>query len=84
MDGRLAQMEAAIDEYKSTVAKLEEELENSKSGSNGSNHGPGTTGAQIQELVSRAKEVQARNDELEKGQLIISVVYERNLRRSSH
>ncbi|KLO07802.1 hypothetical protein SCHPADRAFT_944978 [Schizopora paradoxa] len=71
MDGRLVQMEAVIDEYKSTVAKLEEELEISRSGSSGLRHGIGTTSAQIQELVSRAKDVQARNEELEKAAQVL-------------
>lgn len=66
MDGRLAQMEVALEEYKSNVSKLEEELEKSRNGG-GSTSSLGTTNAQVQELVARAKEVQGRNEELEKG-----------------
>ncbi len=34
------------------------------------NPSPGRTSAQVEELIVRAKEVQDRNEELEKGQLI--------------
>ncbi len=70
MDGRLAQMEVVLNEYKSTVTKLEDELENLRGSNENSNPSPGRTSAQVEELIVRAKEVQDRNEELEKGQLI--------------